>query len=86
MTEIKYPTGRVVHGLPERLVLVGTDLVRNRDSVHRRWCYHVRDREVTAWDWPAGKSRQEVESASLNGLRFCASCRPIEHLPEEEQG
>lgn len=82
MSEIKYPgrRGRVVHGLPENLSLKGTDLVRNHDAVHRRWCWRIRGRMVTAWDWPAGKTRDEVESATENGLRFCRSCQPLDAL------
>lgn len=86
MAEIKYAGrhGRVVHGLPERVDLKGTDLVRNHDAVHRRWCWRIKGREVTAWDWPSGKTRSEVEAARENGLTFCRSCRPLEQLPTSD--
>ena len=79
---IKLPSGRVVEGVPDVLKVFGPGLVRNHDMVHRLACYRVKGREVTAWDWPVGKSADEIATAKENGLHFCRSCKPLEHIPE----
>jgi hypothetical protein len=78
---IKLPNGRVVEGVPDILSVRGPGLIRNHDMVHRRWCYRVKGREVTAWDWPVGKTAEEIATAAENGLHFCRSCDPLSHIP-----
>lgn len=61
-------------------------LVRNHDMVHRRWCYRVRNREVNPWLWAEDKTRNQIAASARNGLQFCGSCKPLDHLPEGEEG
>lgn len=83
MPEQKDRNGEVYHGYADRLTLHGSDLIRNHDMVHRRWCYRVSGVEVTRWSWAEGKTRDEVAAAAENGLKFCRSCRPLDHIPAD---
>lgn len=86
MSELRLPGGRISRGLPERVTVEGPGLVRNRDMVHRRWCYRVRGREIIAWAWPVGKTKDEIAAAAENGLKFCRSCKPLDHIPGDVDG
>lgn len=59
-----------------------TVLVRNpRDMIHRRDCRYAGRSRTLPWIWAEGKTRAEVKSAEVNGLRMCKVCRPLDALP-----